>query len=99
MRQLFKGDNYSREETIRGNTVCDSYKALQQCSERLSAIQVGYSADFFFFFPLFLILNVTIRVVSLSLITITPPAPANFRYDRLRGVINQLSYLNSQICF
>ena len=22
MRQLFKGDNYSREETIRGNTVC-----------------------------------------------------------------------------
>ena len=23
MRQLFKGDNYSREETIRGNTVFD----------------------------------------------------------------------------
>ena len=23
MRQLFKGDKYSREETIRGNTVCN----------------------------------------------------------------------------
>ena len=22
MRQVFKGDNYSREETIRGNTLC-----------------------------------------------------------------------------
>ena len=27
MRQLFKGDNYSREETIRGNTVSTFFKA------------------------------------------------------------------------
>ena len=25
MRQVFKGDNYSREETIRGNTVSGSH--------------------------------------------------------------------------
>ena len=28
MRQLFKGDNYLREETIRGNTVCGIEKNL-----------------------------------------------------------------------